>query len=184
MPKGVLFFKNALVGKKVGAIARSSKYVISQVSKNIDDLKLETIVEYGPGDGVLTIELLKKLRTNGKMLVVENDENFIKSLKKINDSRLTIIKGKMEDVSKNLATYGFGNCDLIISSVPFSLIPKKDREEMVKKSCDSITQDGKFIIFHQYSFLMERMLEKYFRNVMTDFEPRNILPCFIMTAWK
>ena len=90
----------------------------------------------------------------------------------------------MEDVAKNLSLYAFDSCDLIVSSIPFSLIDKKDREDVVKNSYKSLKEEGKFIIFHQYSVLMKKPLQKYFKNIKIDFEPRNLFPCFVMSAGK
>ena len=184
MVKEMEFLKNAILGKKVGAISRSSRYVIKKVLNNIKGQTFHKIVEYGPGDGVLTHELLKMLSPNGKMLVVELDKNFVEILNKINDPRLIVIEGKMEDVAKNLSLYAFDSCDLIVSSIPFSLIDKKDREDVVKNSYKSLKEEGKFIIFHQYSVLMKKPLQKYFKNIKIDFEPRNLFPWFVMSAGK
>jgi len=184
MDKRVNFLKNAIFGKNVGAISRSSRYVIKAVLDNLKGETFHKIVEYGPGDGVLTHELLKMLSPNGKMLVVEMDKNFVETLNRINDPRLVVIEGKMEDVAKNLGEYAFDSCDLIVSSIPFSLIEKKDREDVVKNTYKSIKDGGKFIIFHQYSVLMKRPLQKYFKKMKVDFEPRNLFPCFVMTAEK
>ena len=184
MTKRVEFLKNAILGKQIGAVARSSKYVIKAVLKNLQKISLGSIVEYGSGDGVLTLELLKLLSANGKMLIVEMDDNFVNILKKINDPRLKVVQGKMQDVAESLDQYGFTEVDLVLSSVPFSLINKKERDDVVRLTHDSLTQTGRFIIFHQYSKIMERPLKKYFKKISTSFEPRNILPCFIMCADK
>lgn len=184
MEKSVQFLKNAILGKKVGAIARSSKYVIKRVLKSLDGFTPHIIVEYGAGDGVLTLELLKILTPKGKILVVELDPNFIAVLKKIKDPRLVIVKEKMQDVSTNLEKYGFKSPDLIVSSIPFSLINSRDRDGFVKSSHASLSQNGRLIIFHQYSNMMAPLIRKYFNNIKTSFEPRNIFPCFIMFSKK
>ncbi len=184
MEKNVNFLKNAILGKNVGAISRSSSYVIKSVLESIKGESLHKIVEYGPGDGVLTHELLKVLSPNGKMLVVEMDKNFALDLSKIGDPRLIVINGKVEDVAKNLSQYAFHSCDLVVSSIPFSLIEKDDREEVVLNTHHSLKEGGKFIIFHQYSIIMKKPLKKYFKKVRSKFEPRNLFPCFIMTAEK
>ena len=184
MEERVLFLKNAILGKKVGAVASSSRYVIKAVLKNISGQTLNNVIEYGAGDGVLTRELLKHLAPKGRMLVVEMDNNFIDILKKINDPRLIIVSGKMQDISKNPEMYGIDHPDLVVSSVPFSLISKKERDEFVSSTHGSLTDSGKLVVFHQYSLLMSEPLRKYFKNVKSVFEPRNILPCFIMCAHK
>ncbi len=184
MDKSVKFLKNALKGEKVGAVSRSSKYVIREVIKNIPGEDYETIVEFGPGDGVLTVELLKKLNPNGKIFVIELDTNFVAELRRIKDKRLVVIEGKMEDVVGKPYKYGIKKAGLVVSSIPFSFIKKSDREEVIKNTEKMIEKGGRFIIFHQYSLLMQRLLKKYFKDVYSFFEPRNFFPCFVMVGEK
>ncbi len=183
MDKSVKFLKNAINGEKVGALSRSSKFVINEVLKNVE-YNLDCIVEYGPGDGVLTIELLNRLSPHGKLLVVELEDNFVNELNKIKDERLVVIKGKMEEISQNIDKYGVHTADLVVSSIPFSFIKKDEREVVVKNTEKILKEDGKLIIFHQYSLIMSKILKKYFRVVTNHFEPRNFFPCFIMVAKK
>lgn len=184
MTKHAEFLKNAIIGKSVGAIARSSKYVVGKIVKDLKGVKFHSIIEYGPGDGVLTMELLKHLAPDGRMMAVELDGNFVSILKRINDPRLVVLEGSMQDISSGMSSFGFEKVDLVLSSVPFSLINKKERDLVVRNTYDSLKPDGKFIIFHQYSKIMEDPLKKYFKKIKTLFEPRNILPCFIMSAEK
>lgn len=184
MPKAVKFLKNAIKGEKVGAVSRSSKFVIKKVLAQIKKDSLESVLEFGPGDGVLTTEILKKLSSNGKMYVVELDPNFVKELKDIGDKRLIVIEGKMEDVVLHPKKYGVESVELIVSSIPFTFIKKEDREDVVKKAKKLLVHGGQFIIFHQYSLLMKKNLSKNFKNVDSFFEPRNFLPCFVMVGEK
>ena len=94
MKKQVQFLKNAIIGKQVGAVSRSSKYVIARILEILEGEELNTVIEYGPGDGVLTRELLKIIPKKGRLLVVEFDPNFVKILKKIKDPRLQIVSAK------------------------------------------------------------------------------------------
>jgi phospholipid N-methyltransferase len=182
--KSVKFFTNAIRGKKVGAIARSSRFVVRDILEEIEGSRLDVVVEYGAGDGVVTHEILKKLSAKGKLLAVEPNINFVNLLQKIEDPRLIVISGTIQEVSENLNKLGFNNVDLILSSIPFSLIEKEDRERVVKNTVRSLKAHGKFIIFHQYSKLMQKYLKKYFKNIKTFFEPMNFFPCFIITATK
>ncbi len=178
------FIKNAISGEKVGAVARSSRYVVNKVLKNIKGDRLMSVIEYGPGDGVLTKELLKILDPKGKILVVELDKNFVQDLKKINDPRLIVVEGMIQDVLLDIEKYGLGGVDLVLSSIPFSLIKKEERDFVVKNTFNLLKEGGKFIVFHQYSTLMNSYLKKYSSNIKISFEIRNIFPCFIITAKK
>lgn len=177
------FIKNAILGKNVGAVSSSSRFVIRRVLKEIHAGDYKNIVEYGPGDGVLTRELLKLLPRKGRLLVVETDKNFLSSLNQIRDKRLTVVEGRMQDVSKDLKKY-IKDVDVVVSSVPFSMIKKGEREDVVKYTWRSLNSGGKFVVFHQYSTIMSKYLEKYFGNVDEAFEPRNIFPCFVIVSVK
>jgi phospholipid N-methyltransferase len=176
------FIKNAILGERVGAISRSSRHVVRRVMSEVGSVS--NVVEYGAGDGVVTLEMLKVLDPKGKMLAVELEDSFVEMLKKINDPRLIVVKGKMQDVVVNLNKYGFDKVDLVLSSIPFSLIERGERDMVVKNTFDSLKNDGKFIVFHQYSTLMSGYLKKYFFDIKVSFELRNIFPCFIMVAKK
>lgn len=178
------FFKIALFDRKIGAIAKSSKYVVNAVVRDLKNKPMRRVVEYGPGDGVMTRELLGRMPKNGQLIAVELNQELIKSLKRIDDPRLRVIKGKVQKVSKELRRYHFENIDLVVSSIPFSMLKPTERDQVVSNTFDMLNDKGRFIVFHQYSRLMLTPLKKYFNTVATSFEPRNILPCFIMRAQK
>ncbi|HEY4509176.1 MAG TPA: rRNA adenine N-6-methyltransferase family protein [Candidatus Paceibacterota bacterium] len=183
MNKYLNFIKIALSDKsKTGAIVRSSSYVVRAVLKLISGRPLQKIVEYGSGDGVMTLELLKHLSPQGRLLAVETDSDFVKILKQINDPRLLVIEDSMQNVSRNIEKYGFDSADLFISSVPFSYLSKSEREEICDLTRHSLASSGMFIIFHQYSNLMAKPLRMFFGWVKVGFEPLNFLPCFIISA--
>ena len=51
------FIKNP---KEVAAISTSSRYIINKIIENIDFENAACIVEYGPGVGTITKEILKE----------------------------------------------------------------------------------------------------------------------------
>ena len=151
--------------------------------REIHNEPMNRVIEYGPGDGVMTKELLIIMPKNGQLLAIETNPKFLGMLRLIDDPRLQVIDGKAQNISKSLLT-GAGSYDLIISSIPFSMIKFADREKIVRNTHDLLTKTGRFIIFHQYSPLMLRLMKKYFRSVSISFEPRNVMPCFMIHAQK
>ncbi len=179
----VQFLVNAVLGRgKVGAIMMSSRYVVRGVLKHIP-MPPKTVIEYGPGDGVMTRALLRSLAPDGRLLAIELGDQFIRDLKRINDPRLTVINGKVQDVLDKEAQ-NFQDADLIVSSIPFSFLTISERDQVLEKTRNLLKPQGAFIVFHQYSTLMKKPLEKYFHKISISFEPRNILPCFILVAKK
>ena len=179
----VEFFLNALLsGGKVGAISTSSNYVLEGVLKHVEG-PLGTVVEYGPGDGVMTKKILKLLGPQGKLIVIESDSKFAKVLREINDPRLEVIEGNVEEVI-NRETWQTGDVDLVLSSIPFSFLAPGERDRVIQRTHAILAPHGSCIVFHQYSTLIRETLEKYFATVTVEFEPRNIFPCFILVARK
>ena len=176
------FLKVAFSNPHTGAVARSSHYVVKVVLDLISGRKLSQVIEYGPGDGVVTIELLKQLSPDGKLLAVEIDPEFLKILGSIHDPRLRVVNGTIQDVSRNMEAHSSHKVDLVVSSIPFSSLSSREREEVVRLTQRILIPGGMFIIFHQYSSIMVRPLKKYFGQVEVCFEPRNFFPCFIISA--
>ena len=59
--KTKLYIKEFVKDKNVGAITSTSDHVVKKIIEKIDFIKAEKIVEYGPGNGVITRLLLQVL---------------------------------------------------------------------------------------------------------------------------
>jgi len=56
------FFKEAVSNiKSIGSILPSSKFLTKKLLQNIDFKKADVIVEFGPGNGILTKNIIKHL---------------------------------------------------------------------------------------------------------------------------
>ena len=185
MQEQINFLKVALSDRQIGAMTRSSKYVVKAIMRNLSDLSLRRVIEYGPGDGVITKAILNRMPKDGQLIVVETNLRFLKILRDIKDPRLKIIKGTAQAVSKELKSRNHASVNLVISSVPFSILSRADREQIVNNTFNMLEDSGKFVVF-QYSPILLSLLKKYFDTdtVNTHFELRNIPPMFIMTAQK
>jgi phospholipid N-methyltransferase len=181
LPERLIFLLRSLTGK-VGAISISSHYIINKVMALIHG-PLNNVVEYGAGTGVMTNALLQKLSPAGKLIVIESDSQFIKILKKIDDPRLHIIEGRIQDQFLD-AAHGFSNIDLAVSSIPFSLLTPTQRQKIISDTKIMLTPEGSFILFHQYLWLAITPLKENFKKVSVFFEFRNIFPSFILQAEK
>lgn len=176
------FFKNLMYDPHVAALTSSSRYVVGIVLERLPD-QMHTVLEYGPGNGVMTKALLPRLIPEGKLIAIESNRQFVNALKQISDERLTICEGKIEHVINKKISHLKG-VNAVVSSIPFSHLKPADRFRVVAATETILAQGGDFIIFHQYSRLMLKPLQKYFRSVSVIFELRNVFPCFILHAKK
>ncbi len=176
------FLKNTASLHEVGAITMSSKYVVKQVLKHLPH-KLDTVIEYGPGTGVMTEAILERLSPQGKLLAIEVNSEFAKTLNRLKDHRLRVLHGKVQHLTSKFMSE-FSHADTIISSIPLTFLRHTDRHKIFSDAYNMLAPGGTLIIFHQYTPLMFYTLYKMFRSVRIEFEPRNIPPCFIMIAKK
>lgn len=176
------YFKKITRDSRVAAIAASSKYVIARVLREIGP-EVSSIVEYGPGDGVLTRQLVARLPERGSVVGVERNPEFAAELReKIRDPRFVLHEGDAVAFAREHAAEAPHSIDVACSSIPLSLLSYADRDELISRTHTMLKKDGVFIVFHQYSLLVLPLLRKYFRTVDWYFEPRNVFPCFVMVA--
>ncbi len=178
------FLSAAVQDRHIGAIASSSRVLVKKVAAILQNRKLNVVVEYGPGDGVMTKELLKSLSINGRLFVIESNPSFVKTLKEIKDERLIVIQGKAQSAKGLLKEHGVENAELVISSVPFSWFTSRERQKLMEDSFNILKVGGDIIFFHQYVPVAYFDLKKNFKNPRIHFVARNLFPCFIARAVK
>ena len=176
------FLKTFVSDKNVGAITASSRFVAEDIV-NLMPASAHTVIECGPGEGVITRAILEHLSPNGMYLGIETNKGFVSLLRDVHDSRLQIAEGRAQDIIAHTKKNNIGNADFIIASIPFSFIKPSERFKIVHDAHNLLTPKGKFIIFN-YSPLMYRTIKKVFGNALISFEMRNFPPLFIMIGEK
>jgi phospholipid N-methyltransferase len=176
------FITSALRDHKIGAVMPSSKYVVRKIVREILPIH-RFIIEYGPGDGVITKGVLSVLSQDGKMVGLETNQDFVDKLGAITDNRLKVYKHNVIDIATRLEILGLPEINAVISGIPFSMIKYSARESVIANTYSSLTPGGIFIIY-QFSPLTLPILKKYFKSVNVIYEVRNFLPYFIMIAHK
>ncbi len=171
------FIKN---WREVGAITPSSKFLVKKMLKPIDFKRAKMIVEFGPGSGCITRELLKKMSSNSKLIVFESNSDFYQKLKNINDSRMTIFNESAINLKKRLNEQ---SPDYIISGIPLTNLLSKDKKNLLLFSYKILASQGRFIQF-QYSLESLKLLKNIFNEVSIDFTPLNIPPAFVFSCLK
>lgn len=169
--------------KGVAALTPTSRFGIRKVLNKIDFSERSIIVEYGPGDGVFSRELLKHMTKDSKLILIETNEDFVKELQAIGDQRLFVFRESAENISKVLSHAGEKHADYVISGIPFSHIPENVRHEIITNTHSSLRGGGKFLIY-QYSHKIRPYLRQKFSDIRSEIEPRNFLPLFINEAVK
>jgi phosphatidylethanolamine/phosphatidyl-N-methylethanolamine N-methyltransferase len=180
MAKKNRFFKEFLKEKKgVGAVSPSSRFLAKKMLAPINFETADVVVELGPGTGVFTKVMLKRLKAGARLLAFETNEQFCESISKIiTDDRLILINDSAEKIEDYLKEHNIKSADYVVSSLPLAVIPLPVKNRIIKQSIDCLNKDGMYIQF-QYSLHSHKLLKRKFSEVKIDFTPINIPPAFV-----
>jgi phospholipid N-methyltransferase len=163
----------------LGSIVPSSRFLIQQLLEPIDWARARVIVEYGPGVGGITAEILQRMRPDGRLIAIETNPAFVKFLRSsFHDERLRVVEASAESVDTILHQMGLAKAHYIISGIPFSTIPAALRERILRRTCQMLEPDGAFLVY-QFTSRVLPDLRRVFGYVRRQFEPLNVLPAHL-----
>ncbi len=175
------FLKNA---KQVGSIAPSSHFLAEKMAQDIKS-SARCVVELGPGTGVITREIMKRLPESASLFVFELSADLVLKLKKeMNDPRIHIINADAREMRAYLKEKGFEYADNIISSIPLTAMKESLVSDLLKTIHETLKTDGGIYAQYQYSKSRLKNIRKLFETVDVSFEPRNLPPAFIYKCSK
>jgi phospholipid N-methyltransferase len=165
--------------RMLGSIVPSSRFLIKELLQPIDWNQARVIVEYGPGVGVITAEILRRMRSDAILIAIEMNPDFVTHLRSaLPDERLQVVEGSAESVGEILQRFGRGDANYIISGIPFSTISAAVRERILRNTSKALAPGGTFLVF-QFSTRVLEDLQRIFHYVRRRFEPLNVLPAHL-----
>ena len=163
----------------LGSLVPSSRFLVRTLLSQIEWDRARILVEYGPGVGTFTREILRKMRPDATLVVIELNPTFVSFLRhEIRDPRLRVIYGSAAGVRTVLEEIGSPSADYIISGIPYSTMPDSARREILRESRQMLSPKGAFLVY-QFTGTVLPYLQSSFRSVRQDFELLNILPARI-----
>jgi phospholipid N-methyltransferase len=184
-PAGTLspgaFLRNPVM---VGAVAQSSGATINRMLRKVEWDKVSLFVEYGPGVGTFTRDVLDRMGPDAKLIVIDTNGDFIRYLKQsIDDPRLIAVQGSAVDVQKIIAAHGFEQADYVLSGLPFSTLPPGIGDAIVKSTRVVLRTGGAFMVY-LYNPRVVKFLEPHFDHIDHEMEWVNLPPQQLWWAWK
>jgi phospholipid N-methyltransferase len=180
-----LFFKRFLKRPfQVASIIPSSKALVERVASKMDFSQPRVIAEYGPGEGVHSREIARRMTPDSHLLLFELDAAFARDLKRqfADDPRVHVIHGDAATLPYELKRRGFAQCDYILSGIPFSILKIEKKRALLQKTHDSLIVDGSFIIYQVTNELKQHAT--LFEHGESEYFLQNIPPMFITVFHK
>src|SRR3954447_17909458 len=115
------FFRHPMM---LGSIIPSSRFLIKQILEPIDWDKARVVIEYGPGVGGITAEILRRMRPDAKLIAIEMNSDFVSFLRRnLVDERFQVVEASAADVKEIMQRFGHTKADYIISGIPLGSMP-------------------------------------------------------------
>jgi phospholipid N-methyltransferase len=163
----------------LGSVIPSSRFLVKAVLSQVNWERARVIVEYGPGVGTMTQQILQSMREDAILVAIELNTQFVEFLdKKITDPRLRVIHSSATDVREVLAALGLDRADYVISGIPYSTMADSMRDEILKETRELLDPEGALLVY-QFTRTVLPYLRSNFTSVEQDFQPLNILPARI-----
>jgi len=175
-----LFFKRFLKRPfQIASIVPSSKALVERVADKIDFDRARVIAEYGPGEGVHSREIARRMRPDCQLLLFEIDPAFSRDLQRqfSGDPRVHVINDNATHLQTELQRREIGWCDYIVSGIPFSILQIDKKRALLQHTHDALAPGGRFIIYQVTNELKQHA--KLFDHAESEYFLQNIPPMFI-----
>ena len=172
----MLFIKKfATEPRTIGSIAPSSPQLVSSMLNNVDWTRIRSIAEFGAGTGAMTRAIIRRKSAESRLFVFEIEEDLRRMLSC--ETGLDIYDDA-RFLPCVLDNNGLRSVDLIVSSLPYAVMPHEVTESVLRGVARSLAPDGSFVAF-QYSLHMKGAFERIFQEVSIRFVMMNLPPAFV-----
>ena len=181
----VLFFKRFLQRPfQIASIMPSSRAMVERVASKIDFEQARVIAEYGPGEGVHSREIARRMRSDAQLLLFELDAAFSRDLERqfADDPRVHVLNQDAAALPHEMKRRGIGQCDYILSGIPFSILKKDKKRALLNKTHSALAPGGRFIIYQVTNELKQHAT--VFEEAESEYFLQNIPPMFITVFQK
>ena len=168
----------------VGSIIPSTDTLIRHMLSRVDWSACKLFVEYGPGVGTFTRQILENLAPDATYVAIDLNPDFIDYLSDtVTDSRFRPILGSATDVEQIVRDSGFDQADYVLSGLPFSTLPSGVGPAIAAATARVLRPGGAFLVY-QFRARVKDFLEPHFARIDGALEFWNIPPCFLFWAYK
>lgn len=181
----LMFFKGFLANPvMVGSVIPSSPSLIRRMLAPVDWKSVKLFVEYGPGVGTFSQDILDRLAPDATYIAIDTNPEFIDYLSHhFVDQRFRPILGSAADVEQIVNDSGFAHADYVLSGLPFSTLPSGVGPAIAKATFQTLRPGGAFLVY-QFRAKARDYLIPYAKRIDQAVEYWNIPPCWLFWAWK
>jgi phosphatidylethanolamine/phosphatidyl-N-methylethanolamine N-methyltransferase len=189
---GVSFLKEFLARPtKVGAVAPSSPRLCKRMVGMVDLSAARAVVEFGPGTGVCTDEILPKLPKGCTFFAVELSPSFAQIWRTRHPTQ-TLYCESAAEIAAICRKEGVEQIDAIFSGLPWASFPEPLQRQILDATLPMLKPGGSLVTF-AYSVGRLTPAGRRFAKLLPEYFPkiehsrvvwRNLPPAFVIKGTK
>jgi len=144
------------------------------------------IVEYGPGEGCHTREIVRRMHLESLVILFELDPEFAQYLSEQfrADPRVTVLNIDAANLAGELERLGLAHCDYVISGIPFSILAPEKKRELLRGAYESLApNDTAALITYQVTNELADHC-RHFPRAESEYCMKNLPPMFVTKFYK
>ncbi len=182
------YLSNLLQDRYVASVMPTSRFAVEKICSRIDPKAARVVIEYGPGTGVFTEALLRRMTPESRLIAVERNEALFNLLRdNCRDPRLQHVNDCAGNILDIVRRAGAGQADYVLSGIPFSFLPAKARVELLQNTHRILKRGGKFLAyqtFYQPPGCLRVPLREIFSDVKIEYAVLCVPPLLVLEATK
>jgi phospholipid N-methyltransferase len=173
---------------QVASIVPSSRALVRRVAGCLDFSRPRVIVEFGPGEGCHTREIVRRMDDRSSLLLFELDAELAAHLRRQfhDDPRVTVLHADAVNLRQELTRRGHEHCDFVVSGIPFSLLEPEKKRALLQHTHASLAPaaHAAFIIYQVTNELRDRGHCRHFARAESAYCLQNFPPMFVTKFYK
>lgn len=162
-------------GTTIASFSPSSRFLSRAVIHGIDFEAAKVVVELGAGTGPITHELMKRVKTQTRCVIVEQDPDFCSRLRQ-KFPTADIVEGDAAHIDQILADRGIRQVDHVLSGLPLPSFPAALRDSIIASSTKWLSAAGTFRQLTNMPWIYRGLYREYFHAVSFKLVPLNLPP--------
>lgn len=171
--------------RRIGAVAPSGQQLVAKMVEHIPFEQAKVIVEYGPGTGVFTKEIVRRLGPHTTFIIIEQNQSLYHTLcQEIGTvDNVFLYNDDAGNINAILGERGFTQVDTIISGLPFASLPTAVSRRIMEQTSIALADKGEFITF-QYTMFKRDFFLHYMNLTQVERVWANLPPAFVLRFGK
>jgi phospholipid N-methyltransferase len=159
------FLKNP---KHIGAIAPSSRALSRRIVSDSDIESASVILEYGPGTGVFTRQILKAKNPGAVFAAIERNE-LLAARFRVEFPGVPLYEDSAENAPGIIRHLGADKVDCVISGLPWAAFDDGLQDRLIDATLEVLREGGTFVTFAYLQGLLLRSGKRFAEKLKSNF---------------